>query len=384
MKILVISDTQIGSGKHLTVDRLAEQERMLHDVACLSRDHDVHVVVHLGDVFEHRHPSEEERLVFKRWAARVCMEHRLIVLQGNHDARGVVDATALDLYDEVEFIREPQVLDLGGASLACLPWTPLAHLKAAGSEDPVADAEALLLVLARQLRDECPDGVPALLAAHHWLSGAVSATGFAGVVGEPVLPVGELEAQGWSLILGGHVHRRQQLSPWTQVVGTPWVNNWGEEGQQHGVWILDTGLLASEQMRFLPLDDRTFSTVKLDCRGDAADEAIANHLAAWIECVAVDGRCDGAVVRLRVVCTERQQQSFRVAEAKELLESGGAHRVFVTFDVVKQSQQRVDGLDETVEPLEALGLWCRANELAQQDADALVELAAGYLEQVPA
>jgi exonuclease SbcD len=368
VRILALSDTQIGSGRHLTDNRLSEQTQMLDRVYELVVENDVDVVLHLGDVFEHRHPSEEERLMLKKWAQDVAhISDRLVVLQGNHDARGAADAVALDLYDDVELIRDPQVVELGGASLACLPWAPLSHLKAAGVTDNAErTAEDLLVAIAEQLRAECDPARPAILAAHWWLSGASSATGFSGVISEPVLPLDRLEAQGWSRILGGHVHMAQTLSPWSQVLGTPWVNNFGEEGSSHGVWLVDTCLRVEDQMTFLPLTDRAFVTVDLDLKYE-------NEIPDFLN-------VGDAVVRLRIRCTEEQQRRFDVAATRWSLAKAGAHRVFVIFDVAKQTQQRVVGLDESVAPQDAVGMWCGANDVPEGLAAGLVRLAGGYLD----
>ena len=68
VKLLFLSDTQLGAGKNLAEDRLADQEAVLGRIAEIADERSVDVVVHCGDVFEHRHPDEDARMVVKRWA----------------------------------------------------------------------------------------------------------------------------------------------------------------------------------------------------------------------------------------------------------------------------------------------------------------------------
>src|SRR5579859_6727067 len=141
VRILALADTQLGSGRSLADDRLVDQEAVLNTVADLAHERDVDVVLHCGDVFESRHPGEEERMVFKRWVTevtapvydgreRISKAKRLVVVAGNHDLSNTALASAVDLYDRCEFVRIPTVLDLGGVSLACLPWAPIHNLVA--------------------------------------------------------------------------------------------------------------------------------------------------------------------------------------------------------------------------------------------------------------
>ena len=248
MRALILADTQIGSGKQLADDRLADQEAVLDQVADLAHERDVDVVLHLGDVFEHRHPGEEERMVFKRFVASVMgydrrtNGNRVIVLAGNHDLSNTALASAVDLYDRCEFIRTPTVLDLGGCSLACLPWAPIHNLVAAreqarnGAFEQAAEA---LVAIARDLRARCPEGKPALLAAHWAISGAQLPSGLpVDELGEVILAHEALRAQRWDKVVAGHIHSAGVFADWPPMLycGSPYPCSFGEPGE-HGAWI---------------------------------------------------------------------------------------------------------------------------------------------------
>jgi DNA repair exonuclease SbcCD nuclease subunit len=258
VRLLVLSDTQLGAGKQLADDRLADQEQVLNAITELAHERDVDVVLHVGDVFENRHPDEESRMVFKRWVAEITKwdamashraypPRRLVVVAGNHDISNTALASAVDLYDRCEFIRSPRILDLGGCSLACLPWAPIHSLVAGrdSTERTGANAQAAeaLVAIARGLREQCRTdfalaGKPALLAAHWSISGVSLPNGLSSDdLGEVVIPQEAL--LDFDEVLAGHLHARGWFSPNALYIGSPYPNNFGE-GNENGVWIWDS------------------------------------------------------------------------------------------------------------------------------------------------
>ena len=353
MKLLVLSDTQLGSGQRLTDDRLGEQEAMLNGILDLADEEQVDVILHLGDVFQQRHPSEEARLVFRHFARRAyTSERRLMVCAGNHDLRNAELPSAVDLYD-CEFFRRPHITEAGEVGIAFLPWTPPHLLRTTqnGADLNAAIAE-LLIETARGLREQCGAG-PAVLALHWAISGSALPNGMAVEdLPEPVIPLDELVALGFDAVLGGHIHQSAvlQTDPLVLVAGTPWLNDWGEEGIEHGVWIIDPDAL-EDLPRFVPVPDRRFAT--LDFSGDEVDVALTGVDVGFLGTVIAD-----ASIRLRYTATEEQARRIDHGALTRALLKTGAHRVAkIESTILRADRARAEGLTEHVSDTDAFTRW---------------------------
>lgn len=383
MRILAVSDTQLGAGKQLADDRLADQEQVLNAIADLAHERDVDVVLHCGDVFEHRHPGEAERMVFKRWAAKVTEHHpkphlprsrmvgemliveggpRLIVLAGNHDLSNTALASAVDLYDRCEFIRSPRVLDLGGCSLACLPWAPI-HSLVAGRESTervganAQAAEALTAIL-RGLADQ-RDGKPMLLAAHWSIEGSCLPSGIpVADLAEPVVPLSALDQFAYTI--AGHIHNGGRFAPGAMYCGSPYPCSYGESGP-HGCWLFAIDPLEpGADAEFIPISSRRLVTI--DC--DLTQHDPSQYEPGAETDLIFDGDWDltDATVRVRYTASEEQHRRVNVPVLKHAILRAGAHKLYsVEPTILRADRERVKGLDETAEPAAALDAWCEAS-----------------------
>lgn len=57
--------------------------------------------------------------------------------------------------------------------------------------------------------------------------------------------------KGWDLVLFGHIHKPQKLSKKSYMLGSPIQQNWGDEGNEMGYWLVYSDLT----MKFKPLND---------------------------------------------------------------------------------------------------------------------------------
>jgi exonuclease SbcD len=414
VRILALADTQLGSGRALADDRLADQAQVLDAIADLAHERDVDVVLHCGDVFESRHPGEEERLVFKRWLAKITPKplfedtRRVIIVAGNHDLSNTALASAVDLYDRCEFVRLPIVLDLGGASLACLPWAPIHNLVAArdsraGVYEQVAEA---LVAIARDLRAQCPGGKPALLAAHWAISGASLPSGMSvDDLGEVVVPQEAMRGFTWTV--AGHIHKAGLFAPAALYTGSPYPCDFGEANEEHGVWILDTedrvghvGRPVDDGLgswKFVPLASRPLVTIDCDLTEGVSEPdapgsgvpsgesrnavAPSGSLTSLDEtdriaaAIAAHFPLTDATVRLRYRATEEQARRVDVPALRRLIMDAGAHKVSqVEPTIVRADRARAAGVDETLDPQASLAAWCEANQVEAGKREALAGL----------
>lgn len=405
-RILALSDTQIGAGPQLSTDRLAEQEDVLDRIADIADAENVDLVLHAGDVHHSRAPTDEARLVFKRFAKRISRERPFVVISGNHDLRGAAAASPVDQHDDYyDFVRRPQVLQFGDLFLACLPWAPASEYVAGrggGDRDEInAAIGEELVTVARGLRDQCGEG-HAVLALHWWISGATTATGYGGndVIREPVIPVADLEELAFDYVIAGHVHKVQLLGSEDapgplMYCGPPSLTDWGEEHVEHGVWIIDTEHVYETGgpvvgYRFVEIPDRRFVTISVDLTDPAAAPESSNgvpldstdHIAAAI---VEQQPLAGAVVRIKYRATREQARHVNVEALRGLCADAGVHKLHsIVPDIVRTDRARAE-LDDSLSELDALERYIEANpEMVGGKGDALRELTARYLEELAA
>lgn len=379
MRLLAISDTQLNSGKTLGVEnRLADQVAMLEQIIDIADTERVDAILHCGDVFQSRHPSEEARLIFKGFAERAIDggARRFVIVAGNHDLTNAELPSSVDLYDDCEFYRRPAVI---GDGLAVLPWTPphrLAASRNGGSRDILnSDVAELLLAAALDLYEKMDEG-PKLLALHWAVSGAPLPTGISTeALAEPVIPLADLAAIGFDTIAAGHIHQAGIFHdpPPVFYCGSPWVNDWGEAHLEHGVWIIEEGV-----PRFRALEDRPFRRLFVDfTEGDDFSRLIEEPQAFK--------SYEDAVVHVSFRANSEQAKRVSHHEVKAALAEAGAYSVAaMKWDPVREDRARVEGVDENLDAAEAMRKWLESQGIDGERATELEERGQRYLEDVRA
>jgi DNA repair protein SbcD/Mre11 len=397
-RILALSDTQIGGGRNLALDRLADQESVLNAIADLAASEAVDLVLHCGDVFDSRNPTDDARMVVKRFFDRIAEQCRVVVVAGNHCLRNAALASAVDLYDGCTFVREPRVFEVGDCALACLPWCPPGQYVAGrhGGNRDQANQEIgdLLVEVADGLAGQVESAVTptTILALHWWISGATSPTGYGadpGVIREPaVIPLSGLTELGFDAVIAGHVHRPQVLheGPPVFYCGPPSVCDWGEVGTKHGVWIFDTETL---QRRYIEIPDRRFVTVDADLtEGPCIDRGLPyaegpDETDRITAAIAEHFPLTDAVVRLRYRATAEQARRVDHAALRGLLADAGVSKLYaIQPEIVRSERARVEGVDETMDAHEALVAWTQSQGIGGEVEERLEQLQNRYLEEV--
>lgn len=384
MRLLFLSDTQLGGGAGYGTPerpRLADAADYLDEVVDIAAGEDVDLLVFCGDAFQHRRPAVDELLVFGRFLGQLPCD--FVLVAGNHDCRGPSPTpTTLDLFGErgdTLFVT-PGLKGCGDAALAFLPWSHPGPLRAAQSGvTPLEQAEALVKIAAdlrerirvvEQSVDECrPQRMTPILVTHHALSGMSLPTGLSTgeLVGEPVLDTDALLEQGWRAVIAGHVHaadvvfRDHPEGGCAVSVGSPWIHDFGEAAGTHGVVLFDTD---GEVFKRVELSGRRFVTIDLD--GEQRP-----GLLDWFypEDVA------GAVVRVRIRCTEQAARDLDVEAIRRGLLEAGAHKVHaVTLDVERKVRARAEQMAEDAGPLTALDSWLEATGAGSREGERLRDL----------
>lgn len=382
-RVLCTGDLHIGAGTDHRVDALADQELVLGQVSDLALDRGVDLVLIAGDVFHRPKPNPAELHVFARFAkALEALQVPAIAILGNagHDQWGVDQPTALELFSSpwLTVSRTPELVKGPGDVAVCtLPSVPVHRLVAAegGGDRAVVNqvAAELLVETARGLRSQAPEGWPSILLGHWSVTGAALPNGLpTDDLHEPVLSIAALEELGFTAIALGHIHRAQPLVETGFYVGSPGVQNFGEAGFEHGVWIVD--LDADGAWEFVELEDRRFVTVDVDLTEvDGRDTITMLDETDLIASACPFGdEAAGAVVRVRYRATEAQHRRVDQTALRTLVMDAGAHKLYqIAPDIIRESRARAEHVDETLGPLEAVSAWSTANHVDDAPAEAL-------------
>ncbi len=382
MKILAFSDLHLGSGAAYADDRLADQLKVLEQIAQIVYEQEIALVLIAGDVFHRPRPTPATLLAFRKFVdVLAAFEVPTIACLGNvgHDQEGIDRPCALDLFASRWFrvSRRPELIwdFVDSVAVATLPSVPVSRLVAqseSSERGPVFDqaAEALLAV-AGELRQDAEtmssEHKPTILMGHWSVSGASLPNGLSvDSLNEPILDLASLERLNYDAIVLGHIHHPGPLgtlSPYDEAMpifycGSPACVDFGEAGESHGCWTFDSDSPASS-LRFHPLEDRRFLTLEYDC-----DSPVDMQFLAPEGDMLGFASIEDAVVRVKYHASEEQHRRVDTAALKRRLLAAGAHRVFqISAEIMKQDRARVQGVDENLDPATALALWCEANEI---------------------
>jgi DNA repair exonuclease SbcCD nuclease subunit len=347
LKILLASDLQLESGQSLghgeygTGSRFADQESMLDQIADIAFSENVGLTILAGDTFDRSKPSPWAILALQKFLART---NEAIIISGNHDVKSLALPSVLGCFEgeRIEVFDKPSVrMARDNLRITLLPWMPAASFDAAGPTDRDERNDWIgqkLGAVAQELGRHDFSGRHILIG--HWsIRGASTSTGIGvDVFREPLVPL-EALTSGYDLVAFGHIHKIQVLNetPPVLYLGGPWVNNFGEANEPHGVWIYDTEL---PEMRFVPVKDpRKFVTVDLEPY-DALPDDLAD-----------------TVVRIRYTVTEDEAQQIDQAGIRKAAAESGAHKVFIQPTVLKKSRARIETSAEALDDGQTVDLW---------------------------
>lgn len=390
---LCTGDWQIGAH-----GRRDDQEAVFHRIVDLACERGVDVFLHGGDVFHGPTVYPEDLASFRRPLARLREAGIPVVVacgNGSHDQamRSETALAVFDEYDGVSVFSRPGVFEMDGLVVAVLPWVSPARLVASrggGSREEINAEAALLLVdVARGLHDDCRQvaaDLPAVLLTHFAISGASLPTGLpVSMLSEPVLPLAELEALGFDAVVASHIHKPQLLAsrpddPEIPIffTGSPMPHDHGEEGYEHGVYILELDAVRNTSVpEFVPVVSRPLVTLEWD--HDEDPDVFAEILNGDFS---MSDRVPGAIIRVRYTATADSARVLDTAALRRALLDAGAHSVVIQPDIVRADRARVAGVDESLSELAALDLWISEQGIAAGLADRMRDKTREYLEAV--
>lgn len=216
LKVLFTGDWQAQPSNLHFIDRAVDE--MLE----LASRHGVGTIVHLGDWKQHYNPVDV-RVVNHAMAtvSRITKSGiALFVLRGNHDRV----STREPAEDWLPALREAGAVTISKVTKRDgIVFAPYCDVHAASACFAAAAALA--------------GDVKPILAFHHDVATGRVAHGALGVG----VPVEALRRRTYSVCVGGHVHRHQQLAKNVWYCGTPFGHDWGDVDADHGYLLVDGG-----------------------------------------------------------------------------------------------------------------------------------------------
>jgi DNA repair protein SbcD/Mre11 len=400
MKIIHFADLHLGVENYGRIDpatglssRLVDFLAAFDQLVDYALENRADLVLFCGDAYKNREPTQTQQREFARRIDRLSRAGvPVFLLIGNHDMPNAVGrATATEIFDtlsvkNVYVANRPDVYKIptaaGPIQVAALPWLRRSALL--GREDArnltleevKRKMEAALTEMVSRLAGRLDPALPAVLAAHAWVTGARVGSESTMTIGqEPALLLGNVANPAFDYVALGHIHKHQVLreSPPVVYAGSLERVDFGEENDDKGFYVVDieTGLTPRHVIyHFHPVATRRFLTISVSAGPDDAD-------ATAVVLKSISGHADrlqDAIVRLRIEIPETMEGQLRDGEIREALKN--AHYCTVARDVQRETRPS-RGLGNLpvgeLTPLSALETWLDAQHVSPERRQALIE-----------
>ena len=400
IRMLHFADLHIGMENYGRLDpatgihgRVLDFLRRFDEVIEYGLAHDVDLVLFAGDAFKTRDPNPTYQREFARRIKRLSDAGvPTVLLVGNHDLPAMEKkATSMDIFrtlavpnvtvgwrDELHRIETKR----GPVQVACVPY-PMRQRLLAREEFRGKNLEELDRALTdivgdivRGLAAQVDPAIPAVLAGHFTVGGAVFGSERSVMIGSDVVVLKSVLAdRAWDHVALGHIHKHQELngSAYPAIVypGSLERVDFGEERDPKGFcWVeLARG---ETRWRFVEVKARPFVTVWADARdSDDPTQVVLDEIE----------RRDvtGAVVRVNVKLKAHQEAELREKDIAAALKDAG-YIAAISRDVEREARARLGGATpEGLMPTELLERYLESKGIEPERAARLMECAKQFM-----
>ena len=401
MKIIHFADLHLGVENYGRIDPATGLSSRLNDfLAALDQlvnyalQNRVDLVLFCGDAYKTREPSQTQQREFARRINRLATGNiPVFLLVGNHDMPNAIwRATTTEIFDTlaVENIyvssNRPDIYKIPTASgtvqVVSLPWLRRSTLLSREdtknlSIEQVTQRmqEALTRVITSKASSLDP-ALPAILAAHVWVTGArVGSESLISIGQEPAVLLSNIALPAFDYVALGHIHKHQVLSENPPVVysGSLERVDFGEENDEKGFYVVDiepdpTTGKRQVSFEFHPVNARRFLTIDVTPEADDLDPTTTVLRA--IAGQETNGR--DAVVRLHISLPASIEGQLRNNEIRDALKD--AHYATIAREVHHETRLRLgDRAAEELKPLTALKAWLESQQVSPERQKVLLE-----------
>jgi len=403
MKILHFADLHLGVESYGRIDPTSGLSSRFHDflsaldqVVDYALEKRVDLVLFCGDAYKSRDPSQTQQREFAKRISRLSTGGiPIFLLVGNHDLPNAIGrATTTEIFDtltvsNVYVSSRPDIHRIktagGIIQIASLPWLRRSALLAQLSKEEMSSLsfdqlnqrleQVLTAIIDRHAQEIDPE-LPAILAAHVWVSGAKLGSERMVTIGqEHVLLPSNVANAAFDYIALGHIHKHQVLSQNPPVVyaGSLERLDFGEEDDDKGFYLVEIepdGETAKRRVsfEFHQVTGRPFLTINIDIAQDDPEptgtvlRAIARQ----------EARLNGAIVRLQIGLPAELEGQLRDSDIRSALKE--AHYFTIAKDIRREIRLRLANFSaEEITPLEALKAYLEDRKYSQKQTRKLLE-----------
>ena len=389
MKILHFADFHLGVESYGRINpesglstRLEDFLVALDQVVDYALENRVDLVLFCGDAYKSREPSQTQQREFaKRINRLVTNDIPIFLLIGNHDLPNAIGrATTTEIFDtlavkNVYVSNRPEIYHIstnsGTIQIVSLPWLRRSSLltkeetKNLTFDQINQRLQQVLTNIISKKAQELDPGLPAILAAHVWVSGAQVGSERSMTVGqEHVLLLSNVVHPAFNYIALGHIHKHQVLSHDPPVVypGSLERLDFSEEEDDKGFYLVEIEPDEETGKRrisfdFHPVTGRCFITISTDIEPQDADST-STVLRAIAE---QEEKVRDAIVRLQISLPAETTGQLRDNDIRNALKE--AHYFTVAKDVKRETRLRLGSWTaEEITPLDALKAYLESRK----------------------
>jgi exonuclease SbcD len=408
LKILHFADLHLGVETYGRIDsatglssRLLDFLKALDQVVDYALENRVDLVLFCGDAYRSREPTQTQQREFAKRINRLSTSGiPIFLLVGNHDLPNAIGrATTTEIFDtlavkNVYVSNRPEVYRIptnsGAVQIASLPWPRRsALLTREETKNLTFDQinqrlqQVLTNVIAVSISKLDP-GLPAILTAHVWVSGAQVGSERSMTIGqEHALLVSNVANPAFDYVALGHIHKHQVLNSNPPVVysGSLERLDFSEEGDDKGFYLVEidpdreTGkrLVSFE---FHKVTGRRFFTININIEPQDT-EPTAIVLKAIAE---QHDKVKDAIVRLSISLPSESEGGLRDSDIRDAMKE--AHYFTIAKDIKREPRLRLGKWTaEEITPLDALKAYLESKKVASERVKLLLKYGEMLIEE---
>jgi len=407
LKILHFADLHLGVENYGGINpatglstRLEDFLGALDQVVDYALEHNIDLVLFCGDAYKSREPSQTQQREFARRLRRLSAGGvPIFLLTGNHDLPNAIGrASSTEIFDTlaVENIHVSNRPDLyriptrsGTVQIVSLPWLRRSALlsreetKNLTFEEINQRLQEILTDIITANVPKLDPGLPAILAAHVWVSGARVGSEKSMTIGqEHALLPSNVAQPAFDYIALGHIHRHQVLSREPPVVyaGSLARLDFSEEEDDKGFYVVEIEPDGEERrvsFDFHTVSGRRFLTVNV-----TIDRNDPDPTSSVLRAVAEQGeKVAEAIVRVNISLPAETEGQLRDSDIRDALEA--AHYFTITRDIQRESRLRLGRQTaEEIAPTDALKAYLESRkDMTPERAKLLLEYGERLIEE---
>jgi len=399
MKILHFADLHLGVETYGRIDpatglssRLLDFLSALDQVVDYALENKVDLVLFCGDAYKSREPSQtQQRELAKRINRLTTGGVPIFLLIGNHDLPNAIGrATTTEIFDtlaikNVYVSNRPDIYQIptnsGVVQIASLPWLRRSALLAR-EETKNLTFDQINQRLQQVLTDiiaanaaKLDPGLPSILAAHVWVSGAKVGSERLMTIGqEHVLLISNVANPAFDYVALGHIHKHQVLSqnPPTVYPGSLERLDFGEEDDDKGFCLVEIEPDKETDKRqvsfdFHPIAGRRFLTININIEPEDADPT-----ATVLQAIGEE-KIKDAIARLQVILPAEVEGQLRNNDIREAMKE--AHYFTIAKDIKREARSPRLGqfTAQEITPLDALKAYLESKKVSAERTKLLLE-----------